>query len=70
MVNAVFVFSVSSQITHVTKRLRTGRFKQPLVVSLLTALNAEMARRFHMIEFNSLLSESSILDLRFKRKTF
>ncbi|KAK0146632.1 Zinc finger MYM-type protein 1 [Merluccius polli] len=35
--------------------LRTGRFKQPVVVS---------------IEFNSLLSESSILDPRFKRKTF
>ncbi|KAK0137888.1 Zinc finger BED domain-containing protein 1 [Merluccius polli] len=35
---------------------RTGRFKQPVVVSLLTALNAEMAKRFHRIEFNSLLS--------------
>ena len=50
--------------------LRSGCFKQPVVVSLLTALNAEMAKRFHRIEFNALLSESSILDPRFKRKSF
>ncbi|CAK6969319.1 zinc finger BED domain-containing protein 1-like [Scomber scombrus] len=50
--------------------LRTGRFKQPLVVSLLSTLNAEMAKSFHRIEFHTLLSESSILDPRFKRKAF
>ena len=50
--------------------LRSGCFKQPVVVSLLTALNAEMAKHFHRIEFNALLSESSILDPRFKRKSF
>ena len=53
----------------IANHLRTGRFKRPLVVSLITALNAEMAKRFHRIEFNSLLWESSILDPRFKRKT-
>ena len=50
--------------------LRTGHFKQPVVVSLLSALNSEMAKHFHRIEFNSLLAECSILDPRFKRKAF
>lgn len=50
--------------------LRTGHFKQPVVVSLLSALNSEMAKRFHRIEFTSLLEECSILDPRFKRKAF
>lgn len=50
--------------------LRANRFQRSMTRALLTALNSDMAKRFHRIEYNNLLSEASILDPRFKNKAF
>nr|XP_033947194.1 zinc finger BED domain-containing protein 4-like [Pseudochaenichthys georgianus] len=47
--------------TQVTKRK---------VTELVTALSTSMDRKFHRMEYNTVLSESTILDPRFKRLAF
>ncbi|XP_063050592.1 E3 SUMO-protein ligase ZBED1-like [Engraulis encrasicolus] len=50
--------------------LRSNHFKENMTLDLLRALTDQMANRFLRMEYHTLLSESSILDPRFKKKAF
>lgn len=50
--------------------LRANQVLKPMTRALLTALNCDMAKIFHRIEYNILLSEASALDPRFKKRAF